>query len=153
MKTKSLALVLALLLLSNAQGNEQPCSPASLAPGLAGICVYDLGKKPLFVSVRVVLDGEVQGKLAKQQPWLWVNAKPGAHVVGIDLGKSAQARRKIQAAAGDIKYLRYQQVREHVTGFFDVSTAVQSDLREVSASDAASELEQLAASVSKKQRR
>jgi hypothetical protein len=105
--------------------------------------VYDVGKKPLFTSVRVVLNGEVRGKLARQQPWLWVDAAPGAHIVGIDVGRTPQARRKIQTAAGEINYLRYERVVQIETGFFDTNTDVQADLREVSRSDAASDLSRL----------
>jgi hypothetical protein len=143
MTTRTIALSLLLLLIANAQGDEQPCSATSLVEGRAGICVYDVGKKPLFTSVRVVLNGEVRGKLARQQPWLWVDAAPGVHVVGIDVGRTPQARRKVQAAAGEINYLRYERVIQVETGFFDTSTAVQADLREVSETDAASDLSQL----------
>lgn len=143
MTTRTIALALLPLLIANAQGGQQPCSATSLVEGRAGICVYDVGKRQMFASVRVVLNGEVRGKLARQQRWLWVDAAPGMHVVGIDVGKTPQARRKIQATAGQISYLRYERVVQIETGFFDTSADVQADLREVSESDAASDLGQL----------
>ena len=153
MRTRPIVPLFLLLLLANAQGNEQPCSSTLLTQGRAGICVYDVGRKPLFVSIRVVLDGEVRGKLAKQQPWLWVDADPGAHVIGVDLGKSPQARRKVQAAAGEIKYLRYERVIQTTIGFLDTTSAAQADLLEVAAADAAGDLDRLAAPLSKRSRR
>jgi hypothetical protein len=100
---------------------------------------------PLFTAPRVVLDGEVRGKLLRQQPWLWVEASPGAHIVGIDLGKTPQARQRVQTAAGEIRYLRYERVTtQKLAGFLDSTMSTQANLQEVSASDAASDLDRLA---------
>lgn len=131
-----------LSLVSSAWAGESPCTPAANEPERASICIYNVGKKPTFATLKVVVNGEVQGKLAKKQPWMLVSVGPGVHVVGIDIGNAPQARQKINAVAGQVTYLRYVFSFENNTGFFDITTQSATQLHEVSASDARGELDQ-----------
>jgi hypothetical protein len=117
-----------------------------MEPERASICIYNIGKKPAFSALRVVVNGEVQGTLAKRQPWLLVNVEPGVHVVGIDLGNAPQVRRKVDAISGEVTYLRYVFSLQTRTGFFDTTSESETQLHEVSANDALSDLDQFTSS-------
>jgi hypothetical protein len=140
------ACLFGLAVVSSTWAGGSPCAPAAADPEQAGICVYNVGKKNGFGALKVVVNGEVQGKLARKQPWILVSVKPGAHVVGIDIGDYPQARRKVETVAGQVTYLRYQYSFDSQAGFFDRTSQWQTQLQEVSASDALGDLDQFAGS-------
>lgn len=135
--------ILGLMLTSSTWASDAPCTPPAPTPESASICVYNVGKKPAFSTLRVVVNGTVEGKLARKQPWLLVNVRPGATVVGIDIGNTPQVRRRVEALAGQVTYLRYVFTTSIKTGFFDTTSEAQALLQEVTASDALADLDRL----------
>lgn len=134
---------LSLLLTSSTWAGDAPCTPTAATAETASICIYNVGKKPAFASVRAVVNGTVHGKLVNRRPWVLVNVRPGVNVVGIDMGNSPHARRKVEAVAGQVTYVRYASTISTKVGFFDTSTDVQALLQEVTASDALGDFDQL----------
>ena len=132
-----------LLLASSTWASDAPCTPADATTESANICIYNVGKKPAFVSLNVVVNGAVQGKLVNKRPWLLVSVRPGTNLVGIDFGSAPHVRRKVETVAGQVTYLRYVSTTSMKAGFFDMTTEAQSLLQEVTASDALADFNQL----------
>jgi hypothetical protein len=139
--------------MSTAWAGDAPCSSAKIEPERAAICVYNIGKKPAFATLKVMVNGVVQGKLAKRQPWMLVSVGPGVQVVGIDIGNAPQARRKVDAVAGQVSYVRYVASFTTRAGFFDTMYESETQLLEVSASDARGDLDQFTSSRESKRKR
>ncbi|HEY5755859.1 MAG TPA: hypothetical protein VIU34_08545 [Steroidobacter sp.] len=134
---------LSLLLTSSTWASDAPCTPTAATTETASICIYSVGKKPAFTSLKAVVNGTAHGKLVNKRPWVLVNVRPGVNVVGIDMGNSPHARRKVEAVAGQVTYVRYVSTISTKVGFFDTSVDVQALLQEVTASDALGDFDQL----------
>ncbi|MBM0107381.1 hypothetical protein JM946_21795 [Steroidobacter sp. S1-65] len=135
--------ILGLLLASSARASDAPCTPPVASAESASVCVYNAGKMPAFGGFKVVVNGTVAGKLVKKQPWVLVNVRPGANVVGIDIGNAPHVRQKVETVAGQVTYLRYVSSTSIRVGFFDTSSEAQALLQEVTASDALADFDQL----------
>ncbi|WP_116807935.1 hypothetical protein [Steroidobacter cummioxidans] len=132
-----------LLLTSSMWANDAPCAPTEASAESASICVYNVGKKPAFSTLKVVVNGAMQGKLVNKRPWVMVNVRPGINLVGIDIGNAPHARRRVEALAGQVTYLRYASTATAKAGFFDVTREAQTLLEEVTAADALTDFDQL----------
>jgi AraC-like DNA-binding protein len=134
---------LSLLLASSTWASDAPCTPTGATAEIASICIYNVGKKPAFASLKAVVNGTVHGKLVNKRPWVLVNVRPGITVVGIDMGNTPHARRRVETVAGHVTYVRYVSTISTKVGFFDTSSETQALLQEVTASDALGDFDRL----------
>jgi hypothetical protein len=135
-----LLLAIGFAISASARAGHSPCDNQGIVPDHGAICVYMIGGKALFTSIHVDLDGDRLSKLTTREPWVLIDVGSGMHVVGIDANSTAIARLKVQVAAGELKYVRYNRVFESHVGFLDTTSRLMTSLTEVTAAEGSSEL-------------